>query len=98
METELSLPNQTKRTSMYIRSGIKYKRRQELQKPESHIIIITLEDNDNGIGIASVYRTYKLTHKPSHILALEEQISILTNLSATHSRNIILGNFNLDYN
>ena len=96
LETELSLPNQTKRTSMYIRSGIKYKRRLELEKPESHIIIITLEDS--GIGIASVYRTYKLTHKPSHILALEEQISILTNLTTTHSRNIILGDFNLDYN
>jgi exonuclease III len=91
LETELSLPNQTKRTSMYIRSGIKYKRRLELERPESHIIIITLEDS--GIGIASVYRTYKLTHKPSHILALEEQISILTNLTTTHSRNIILGNF-----
>ena len=64
IETETALPHQTKRTSMYIRSGIKYKRRHELERPESHIIIITL--GDTGIGIASVYRTYKLTHKPTH--------------------------------
>jgi hypothetical protein len=64
IETETTLPRQTKRTSMYIRSGIKYKRRHELERPESHIIIITL--GDTGIGIASVYRTYKLTHKPTH--------------------------------
>jgi len=84
IETEKSLPNQTMRTSMYIRSGLKYKRRHELEKPESHIITITLEDT--GIGIAALYRTYKLTHKPSHNHALEEQISILTNfISETHA-------------
>ncbi len=66
------------------------------KSPESHIIIITLEDS--GVGIASVYRTYKLTHKPSHNLALEEQISILTKFTSGHSSNIILGDFNLDYN
>jgi exonuclease III len=95
LETEKSLPHQTKRTSMYIRSDIKYQRRHELELPESHIIAITL---DTGIGIAAVYRSYKLTHKPTHLLAFEEQISILTSFISKHSRSIILGDFNLDYN
>lgn len=84
IETDRSLPNQTMRTSMYIRSGLKYRRRHELEQTKSHIITITLEDT--GIGITALYQTYKLTHKLYHNHALKEQISILTNfMLVTHA-------------
>jgi hypothetical protein len=77
IETEKTMLGQTKRTSMYIRSVIKYQRKHEFEQPESYTITITLEDA--GIGIATLYQTYKLTHKPTHKQALVEQISILIN-------------------
>ncbi len=44
----------SKRTIMYIRSNISYKRRITLEKEEAHIILITLEC---GVGLAAIYRT-----------------------------------------
>ena len=84
------------RTLIYIHNSLEYSRRHDLEKTESHVILISLPKK--GLGIASIYRTYKLTHKPSHAAALGEQISIIKSFAAAQRDVIITGDLNLDYN
>jgi exonuclease III len=97
LELEISRDRNTKRrTLMYVNRRIDYERTMEAERAEAHIIIITLKGY-GGIGLASIYRTYKLTHKEDHKSALEEQITILNAFITAHKRIIILGDINLDY-
>ena len=77
LEIEANQPHFNMRTSMYIKSEIKYKRRDNIEGTENHIIAVTL--TEGNIGLASIYRTYKLTHKTSYEEAIEEQIEVLKN-------------------
>jgi hypothetical protein len=80
---------------MYIRSNISYERRITLEKEEAHIILIALEC---GVGLAAIYRTYKLTHQQTHTQAFGEQIDVLRAFHNDHEECIIVGDMNLDYN
>ena len=95
LEVECSKDYYDKRTIMYIKNNITYKRRKATEREESHIILITLE---NGLGIASIYRTYKLTHQQTFSQAFQEQIQILEIFSDNHEEMIIVGDMNLDFN
>ncbi len=59
MECEKTQENQKIRTLMYVKADLNHKRRYDLEKEESHVILITVTKKD--FGIASIYRTYKLT-------------------------------------
>ena len=96
VEFEKSHEEHKVRTLIYIHNLLEYSRRRDLEKTESHIILISLPKM--GFGIASIYRTYKLTHKPSHAAALEEQMSIIKSFAAIQRDLIIAGDLNLDYN
>ncbi len=66
----------------------------ELEKDNNHINSLKL--TKQGVMLASLYRTYKLTVHQSHFLAFEEQISVIKNICNQNLKTIILGDFNLD--
>ena len=96
VEFEKSHKEHKVRTLIYVHNSLEYSRRHDLEKAESHVILISLPKR--GFGIASIYRTYKLTHKPSHAAALGEQMSIIKSFAAVQRDVIITGDLNLDYN
>ena len=95
-EYEKTLENQKIRTLMYVKANLNHRRRHDLEKAESHIILITV--NENNFGLASIYRTYKLTHKATYEEALDEQISVLKTFVETQENAIVMGDINFDYN
>ena len=94
IELENVTGSNTIRTVMYIRSSVHYRRHDGLEKSNAHIILITCQD----LGIASLYRTYKLTEHDSHQIAFEEQMDVLSSFFAKHKNYMVLGDFNLDEN
>ena len=58
----------------------------------SHIILIRIKE----ITIAAMYRTYQITHKTDHTLALNEQIEILEATCLSSKNFLLLGDINLD--
>ena len=68
----------------------------DLEKEESHIILIKMLEK--RFGLASIYRTYKLTHKTSYEDALTEQMSIISSFASEQENLIIVGDLNLDFN
>jgi exonuclease III len=82
------------RTVMYIKSTISYVRHEDEESPNTHIILISC----HGLGIASLYRTYKLTEHTNHQNAFSEQLGVLSTFFAQQRNYITLGDFNLDEN
>ncbi len=80
---------------MYIKDHISYERMSHLEKEDAHVICVKLQKYN--ICLASIYQTYKLTHKASNKEAIEEQIGILGALLDTGADTLIVGDFNLDY-
>ena len=67
----------------------------QCERENAHIICIKLVDEN--VALASIYRTYKLTHKENHKAAMEEQILVLEDLLASAMDTLIIGDVNLDY-
>ncbi len=57
---------------MYISSTITYVRHKDKEAANTHIILITCQ----GLGIAMLYRTYKLMKHTHHQNAFEEQLGM----------------------
>ncbi len=95
LEMENTSENFKIRTITYIREGIVYERMNQFEKENAHVICIKLVHEN--VGLASLYRTYKLTHMTSHKTAFEEQVGILRRFLNTGANNIIMGDFNLDF-
>ena len=95
LELENTSENFKIRTLTYIREGIVYERMNQFEKENAHVICIKLVKEN--INLASLYRTYKLTHLTSHKTAFEEQVGILGRFLNTGANNIIVGDFNLDF-
>jgi len=95
-EYEKTHENQKLRTLMYVKASLNHKRRRDLEKAESHIILITV--TKKNFGLASIYRTYKLMHKATYEEALDEQFSVLKTFVGAQDNAIIMGDINFDYN
>jgi len=95
LETENTSENFKIRTLTYIREGIVYERMNQFEKENAHVICIKLVKEN--INLASLYRTYKLTHLTNHKTAFEEQVGILGRFLNTGANNIIVGDFNLEH-
>jgi len=95
LEIEKTSSTFSRRTIMYIKDSVSYERLSHLEKEDAHIICVKLLKYN--ISLASVYRTYKLTHKASHIEAIGEQIGVLGTLMNAGADTIIMGDFNLDF-
>jgi hypothetical protein len=85
-----------RRTLIYVHNKVTYKRQSELEKIDSHIIVIQLPRQDTFV--VSVYRTYQLTTHRDHQGAFREQIGVLDNVLSREKRTLLLGDFNLDHN
>jgi exonuclease III len=62
-------------TLIYISTRIHYRRKTKLENDNSHTISLKL--TKQGVMLASLYRTYKLTSYQRHHVAFEEQISVI---------------------
>ena len=82
------------RVGMYVRSGLKYVRRQDLEGINSHIIVIDVK-SDKNFRIITLYRPFNpLGTNPRAFF--QSQLDILNNAITPNS--IVLGDFNLDWN
>ena len=84
------------RTVMYIKSDISYRRINQLEKADSHQIVIKLLKAN--VVVTSLYRTYQLTVHQDYVAAFKDQISIVDSILQQENKLIILGDFNLDQN
>ena len=96
MECEKALERSKIRTIIYVRDTLSYRRQLDLEKEELHIILLSF--TKKKFGLASIYRTYKLTHKSTYEDALDEQISVLESFMREQESVIITGDINFDYN
>ena len=98
LENRLELENNTvkKRVGCYIRENLKYRRRNDLESLNSHVIIIDFENaQKNYKRIINLYRSFNpigVTPKDLFI----KQLKIIKNAFDFYT--VVIGNFNLDYN
>ena len=85
-----------KRVGCYIRDGIKYMRRNDLEKDNLHMLVIDIEGtNDKMKRIINVYRSFN----PINCTARElftKQLDIIKN--AFNCDTLLVGDFHLEYN
>ncbi len=82
-----------KRAGLYVNNRVIYKRRDDLEEENMHLIIIDV-DLVNTIRIISLYRSFRPPDGSTPIDFFKKQISILQRCMT--SKTIILGDFNLD--
>ena len=87
-----------KRSMLYIKNTIQYQRHEEQEKPNSHVILITITENDRVIQLASIYRAFKLTTRNTHKEEFSDQLEIIKGHLNNDLPSIIVGDFNIDYN
>ena len=90
---ELELNDNKKRTGIYIRNDIKYKRREDLEIKNHHLVIIDILCVP-VIRIVCLYRSFRPPGMLSPELFFSNQIAALTN--ALNDNCFIMGDFNFD--
>ena len=83
------------RVGCYIKSGIDYVRRTELEGKDSHLIILDIRA-ERDLRIINVYRSFNPLIPVSAKTLFENQLILINN--AYTSNTILLGDFNLDWN
>ena len=87
--------NTTKhRVGLYIKNTLKYKRREDLEKRNSHVIIVDLL-NLNTVRIISLYRSFRPPNNEAPRTFFLKQLEIVRNSIIPNT--IVLGDFNLDF-
>ena len=92
IETEIN--SHIRRVATYIKTGIKYKRRNDLEMKNGHMIIIDI-GKTNPVRLVNLYRPFHPKNM-SEFLFFNEQLKALDNLITKST--IVLGDFNLDLN
>jgi hypothetical protein len=82
------------RTSTYVKTGIKYKRRTDLEMEDGNIVVIDLI-LESMVRVANIYRPFRPANSPERQY-FNHQLTTLENLIVENT--IILGDFNLDIN
>ena len=90
---ELELSDGKKRAGMYLRKEVTYKRREDLESKNSHVVICDLITVP-VIRVISIYRSFRPPGMLSPEMFFTNQLAILSN--AVTDNCIILGDFNLD--
>ena len=89
---ELEMNKTKKRTGIYLHKDLKYRRRKDLERENTHIVIVDVIGN-KPFRIISVYRSFRpLDMTPGVFFDL--QITVMTN--ALCAGCYIMGDFNLD--
>ena len=89
---ELEINSIKSRTAIYIKHGVKYQRKQELEGKNAHLVIVELS---NGKKVINIYRSFN----PVGLSAGESFKVQLELIKKAWSKNsFVMGDFNLDYN
>lgn len=92
-EIETETNNLKKRVAVYIKSGIKYKRRSDLEGVNNNLIIIDILQ-DKPVRLMNIYRSHNPQENVNQRTKFQAQLNALT--SSIIQNTIILGDFNLD--
>ena len=92
-EIETETNNFKKRVAVYIKSGIKYKRRSDLEGVNNNLIIIDILQ-DKPVRLMNIYRSHNPQENVNQRTKFQAQLNVLTNSIIQNT--IILGDFNLD--
>ena len=86
------------RTAIYIKTGIEYKRRSDIEEPDLSIIVLDI-DLDVKIRLINIYRVFNPVNGMPEIEFFKNQMRIVNNaISSNNNRQIIFnGDVNLDY-
>ena len=93
LENELN--SHKSRVGIYVKNGIEYKRQDELEGENSHLIIIDITDNKSTYRLINIYRSFNPQGGISAVDLFKHQLDLI-NL-ACNSRTIIIGDINLDF-
>ena len=83
------------RVGMYINSSLKYNRRNNLEGPNSHVIIVDVK-SERDLRIINVYRSFNPSGGKTPRQFFTYQLSLIK--AAMTNNCILLGDFNLDWN
>ena len=90
---EVERNNGKKRVGIYVKNGLKYKRREDLEDENLHLIIIDLEIKEK-VRVINLYRSFRPPDSISPANFFIKQLeAVKRNLTA---RTLIVGDFNLD--
>lgn len=92
-EIETEINDYKKRVAIYIKSGIKYKRRIDLEGENNNLIIIDILQ-DKPTRLMNIYRSHNPQDNINQRIKFQTQLNVMT--SAITANTIILGDFNLD--
>ena len=95
---EIERSNGKRRSMIYIRNTIQYERHHPKEQENSHIILISIKENNRTIQLASVYRTFKLSSTKTHKEEFADQLEVLRQFLNNEKAGLVLGDLNLDYN
>ena len=87
-----------RRSMLYIKNTIHYERHEDKEKPNTHVILVSIKENNKIVQLASIYRTYKLTTRNTHKEEFADQLEVIKNFFSNGKSSILLGDLNLDYN
>ena len=96
MEVERS--SGKRRSMIYIRNTIQYERHHTKEEENSHVILISIVENNKTIQLASVYRTFKLSSNKTHKEEFADQLRVIRGFLQNNKASLVLGDLNLDYN
>ena len=80
---------------VYLNSRVKYKRRNDLEGINSHLVVIDILDNKHT-RLINIYRSFNPQESISPREKFKQQLELIR-LAMTHET-IILGDFNIDFN
>ena len=93
-ELELEKNIGKKRVGIYVNKHLKYTRREDLEEPNTHVIIIDFEFNCK-VRVISLYRSFRPPNGLSPSALFEKQLDIVERNCISNT--FVLGDFNLDF-
>ena len=95
---EIERSSEKRRSMMYISNSIQYERHHTKEKENSHVILISIMENNKIIQLASVYRTFKLSSNKTHKEEFADQLQVIREFLQNDKASLVIGDLNLDYN
>ena len=92
---EVETNEKKKRVATYIKTSVQYKRRNDLEKPNLHLIILDIQASPQ-VRIITLYRTFRPQDASSPREHFHNQLHLINEATTNHT--VLLGDMNLDEN
>ena len=92
---EVETNENKKRVATYIKTSVQYKRRNDLEKPNLHLIILDIQASSQ-VRIITLYRTFRPQDASLPRENFQKQLHLIN--EATTNNTVLLGDMNLDEN